>query len=310
MTKDHQNKKHIPVLLSQVLKLVGPQAGETLLDVTAGYGGHAQAILERTLQDTGSILVDRDAAAVKELRQTFKGRPVQIIQQSFLEVSRALREEGERFDIIVADLGVSSPHLDNINRGFSFQNEAGLDMRMDQSQALTAETIVDEYSEADLIRILKDYGEEYKARRIAAAIMAARPITTTTELASVVERAVRAKRQKAHPATKTFQALRIAVNDELGQLQAALPLWTELLRPGGRLAIISFHSLEDRIVKRFLSQRGGARYDAELSILTKKPVTADREELVFNPRSRSAKLRVAAKIKKEGAHIDANSGKK
>lgn len=309
MSKDH-HQKHIPVLLDKVLDLVDARKGETLLDVTAGYGGHSQAILERTLQDSGSVLVDRDGKAVAELRKTFEGRAVQIIQESFLEASRALTEEGEQFDIIVADLGVSSPHLDNHTRGFSFQNEAELDMRMDQSQALTAEQIVNEYSEDELIRILKEYGEEYKARKIASAIVAARPISTTTELAKVVERAVHSKWKKAHPATKTFQALRIAVNDELGQLEQALPLWLNLLKPGGRLAVISFHSLEDRIVKRFLSEHSGARYDdsTQLDVLTKKPVTAAKDELVFNPRSRSAKLRVAVKIKRKGAH--ANTGQK
>lgn len=305
--KDHQ--KHIPVLLDAVLDQLKPQKGETLLDVTAGYGGHAQAILERTLQDSGSVLVDRDENAVKELRQLFEGRNVQVIQESFLEASRALHEEDEQFDIIVADLGVSSPHLDNHTRGFSFQNEAELDMRMDQGQALTAGVIVNEYSEDELIRILKEYGEEHKARRIALGIIAARPISTTTELAKVVERAVHAKWQKAHPATKTFQALRIAVNDELGQLKKALPLWLHLLKPGGRLAIISFHSLEDRLVKQFLAEHGGSVYDAELRILTKKPVVAAKDELVLNPRSRSAKLRVAVKIKKERAQ-HANSGQK
>jgi 16S rRNA (cytosine1402-N4)-methyltransferase len=307
MSKDHQ--KHIPVLLDATLDLVQAQKGETLLDATAGYGGHSAAILERTLQDSGSVLVDRDEHAVKELQKTFKGRPVQIIHETFMDAARVLAEEGEQFDIIVADLGVSSPHLDNSTRGFSFKTEATLDMRMDPSQALTAETIVNEYSEDELIRILREYGEEPKARRIAKAIIEARPIQTTTELASVVERAVRAKWQKAHPATKTFQALRIAVNDELGQLRAALPLWVSLLKPGGRLAVISFHSLEDRIVKQFLSARGGDRYDADLQILTKKPVTAAKDELVFNPRARSAKLRVAVKIKKERVQ-HANPGKK
>ena len=310
MSRDHQTKKHIPVLLSQVLNLVGPKQGETLLDVTAGYGGHASAILERTLQDSGSVLVDRDGEAVEDLQATFKGRAVQIVQASFLEASQTLSKAGQQFDIIVADLGVSSPHLDNINRGFSFKNDGPLDMRMDSNQALTAATIVNEYSQDELIRILKDYGEEHKARRIAEGIVAARPITSTTELASVVERAVRAKWQKAHPATKTFQALRIAVNDELGQLEAALPLWLKLLRPGGRLAVISFHSLEDRIVKKFLADKGGARYDAELNILTKKPIKADREELVFNPRARSASLRGAVKIKTKGVPTYANPGKK
>lgn len=309
MSKDHQTK-HIPVLLHELLELVEPTKGETLLDATAGYGGHAKAILERTLQDKGSVLIDRDGAAVKELQATFKGRPVQVLHESFMEAARVLTEEGEQFDIIVADLGVSSAHLDNKTRGFSFKSDGPLDMRMDTNQALTAAEIVNDYSQDELIRILRDYGEEYKAPRIARAILAARPITSTTELASVVERAVRVKWQSSHPATKTFQALRIAVNDELGQLRAVMPLWLKLLKPGGRLAIISFHSLEDRLVKQFLSQHSGTRYDAELSVLTRKPVTASKEELVLNPRARSAKLRAAVKIKTERAPKNANSGKK
>ncbi len=306
--KDHQS--HIPVLLDEVVEIVRARPGETLLDATAGYGGHSTAIMERTLKDEGSVLVDRDEAAVKELRQTFKGRPVQIIQDTFLNAARALNEEGKQFDIIVADLGVSSPHLDNIRRGFSFNTEAELDMRMDQSQALTAKQIVNEYSVDDLVRILHEYGEEPRARKIAGAIIENRPIQTTTELAAVVERALHVGWQKAHPATKTFQALRIAVNDELEQLKQVLPLWLQLLSPGGRLAIISFHSLEDRIVKQFLSDKAGNRYDAELKLLNKKPISATQTELVLNPRARSAKLRAAAKINKERDASNAYTGKK
>lgn len=307
--KDHQ-QKHIPVLRDELLDLVAPKAGETLLDVTAGYGGHTSAILERTLQDEGSVLVDRDEQAVKELQTTFQGRPVQIIRESFADASRVLADEGEQFDIIVADLGVSSPHLDNVSRGFSFTKQAELDMRMDQNQTLTARQIVNEYSQDELVRILREYGEEPRARRIAQAIVNHRPIDTTTELASVVERAVKVGWQKAHPATRTFQALRIAVNDELGQLETALPLWLQLLRPGGRLAVISFHSLEDRIVKQFLAEHSGNRYDAELRLLSKKPISGANNQSVFNPRARSAKLRAAVKIKRKGDASHANSGKK
>lgn len=308
MNKDHQT--HIPVLLEEVLATVNPIKGETLLDATAGYGGHSSAILERTLQDEGSVLVDRDEAAIKALRHRFAGRSVQILHESFMEAARVLVEEGERFDVIVADLGVSSPHLDNHTRGFSFAHTAPLDMRMDTNQTLTAELIVNDYSEAELIRILRDYGEEPRARRVAKAIVNARPILSTTELAEVVARALHVRRQKTHPATKTFQALRIAVNDELEQVKRSLPLWLSLLNPGGRLAVISFHSLEDRLVKQFFAEHGGSRYDAELDILTKKPVVAAKDELVFNPRARSAKLRVAVKIKRKGHQTNANSSKK
>lgn len=294
MIEDHQ---HIPVLLERLLEVVAPKQGETLLDATAGYGGHATAILERTLQNNDSVLIDRDNYAVKELQTKFANSGVQILRGSFADVSATLISEGRTFDIIVADLGVSSPHLDNTNRGFSFRNDGPLDMRMDTTQALTAATIVNEYSEEVLIRILKDYGEEHRARSIAKAIIRNRPLRTTSELADVVAGALKPKWKKTHPATKTFQALRIAVNDEIDQLRKALPDWLRLLSPGGRLAVISFHSLEDRIVKQFMSEHGGNRYDASLKLLTRKPITASRDELVLNPRARSAKLRAAVKIK-------------
>lgn len=295
--KDHQ--LHTPVLLDEVLDVIQARKGETLMDATAGYGGHSSAILERTLQDEGSVLVDRDQDSVRELRKAFDGRRVQIIHDNFLDVARAMVEEGEQFDIILADLGVSSVHLDKSDRGFSFNSSAELDMRMDQSQELTAKHIVNQYKLDDLVRILRDYGDEPRARRIALGIIDNRPIETTAELSKVVEQALKTKWQKTHPATKTFQALRIAVNDELEQLRLALPLWMMLLRPGGRLAVISFHSLEDRLVKQFLNEHSGHRYDAELKLLTKKPITATENELVLNPRARSAKLRAAAKINKE-----------
>jgi 16S rRNA (cytosine1402-N4)-methyltransferase len=168
---------------------------------------------------------------------------------------------------------------------------------MDQTQELTADYIVNYYSEEDFVRILREYGEEPRAFTIARAIINARPITGTAQLAQVVARTFRGH-SKTHPATRTFQALRIAVNDELGQVQEALPLWLQLLKPGGRLAVISFHSLEDRIVKNAFAERAGNTYDAELRLLTKRPVVAGDSELVSNPRARSAKLRVAVKIKK------------
>lgn len=297
MPKDHQN--HIPVLLNEVLEVLKPQKGETLLDATAGYGGHSKEILGRTFQDEGSVLVDRDSYATEELKATFAGRDVLIMQDNFADAAKKLADDGKKFDLILADLGVSSPHLDNKNRGFSFKEDGPLDMRMDVSQEITASTIVNRASNDDLARILKEYGEEFRAHRIVRAIVSNRPITSTGQLAKVIENAIRGKRQKVHPATKTFQALRIAVNDELGQLERSLPIWLNLLNPGGRIAIISFHSLEDRIIKRFLKSRSGPGYDTELNLATKKPITAGHDELVFNPRARSAKLRAAVKIKKQ-----------
>lgn len=298
MKPDHQNK-HIPVLLHEVLTYLDPKPGETYLDVTAGYGGHAQEVLERTLQDEGTVLVDRDPAAVQALQEHFaNNKAIDIIHDDFYHASHDLEGKGKTFDMVLADLGVSSPHLDNASRGFSLKEDGPLDMRMDTTQSLTAEEIVNTYAEEDLMKILREYGEEPKARSIARNIIASRPIKTTSQLAQVVTRSWPGY-SKVHPATRTFQALRIAVNDELGILKKTLPLLVNLLKPGGRLAIISFHSLEDRIVKQFLAEHSGRRFDTELELLTKHPITASDNELVSNPRARSAKLRVAVKIKKE-----------
>jgi 16S rRNA (cytosine1402-N4)-methyltransferase len=198
--------------------------------------------------------------------------------------------------MILADLGVSSPHLNEVNRGFSFGIEGPLDMRMDQEQEKTAWDIVNKSSEEDIAEILWRYGEEPRSRQIARRIIINRPVNTTAELAKIAKEAWPG-RSKVHPATRTFQAIRIAVNDELGQLNQALPIWLKLLKQGGRLAIISFHSLEDRLVKQFLASQAGNRYDSTLEVLTKRPVVATPQEIANNPRSRSAKLRVAVKQK-------------
>ncbi|MEO8862715.1 MAG: 16S rRNA (cytosine(1402)-N(4))-methyltransferase RsmH [Candidatus Saccharimonadales bacterium] len=291
-----KNKQHIPVLLDEVLLYLNPSKGETYLDVTAGYGGHASKVLERTLNPTGATLVDRDQNAVAALREQKQLVGAEVIQKDFFSASSQLLEQGRQYDLILADLGVSSPHLDNASRGFSIKADGPLDMRMDQQQKLTAETIVNNYSEAELVKLLREYGEEPKARIIAQRIVEHRPFTTTHELAAIIARAWKGSaRSKVHPATRSFQALRVAVNDELGLLAVTLPAWLDLLAPGGRIVIISFHSLEDRLVKRFLGEYAGDRYDAPLKLLTKKPVTAGEQELVFNPRARSAKLRAAAK---------------
>lgn len=296
--------KHIPVLLSEVMTLLDPKEGESYLDLTAGYGGHAEKILERTLNKPSTTLVDRDQNATEHLlkRETFHG--CQIIRKDFLSASNELLEQGRQFDIILADLGVSSPHLDNAKRGFSIKSNGPLDMRMDDNQVLTADTIVNNYSEEELVTLLREYGEEHKARSIARKIVNHRPISTTHELAKIIAHAwpgpASAKRRSIHPATKSFQALRIAVNDELGLLEAAMPKWLNLLAPDGRIAIISFHSLEDRLVKNYFAENSGDRYDAPLRLINKKPITASHNELVFNPRARSAKLRAAAKINTKG----------
>lgn len=290
-TNQNKHKYHVPVLLDEVLQYLDPKSGESYLDLTAGYGGHASAVLERTSNPTSSVLVDRDQNAINELEKRFEGQGITLFHQDFYGASQNLLETGRQFDLILADLGVSSPHLNEVSRGFTLQDTGPLDMRMDQSQTVTAETIVNTYSEAELVDILTRYGEEPKARQIASLIVGNRPLKTTTELAVLAAKAWPGK-SRVHPATRTFQALRIAVNDELGLLERSMPVWLQLLRPRGRLAIISFHSLEDRLVKQFFAEQGGDRYDAVLSILTRRPITASSHEIVSNPRARSAKLRV------------------
>lgn len=297
--KMHQNPhktSHQPVLLAETLKYLDPKTGESYLDVTAGYGGHARAVLELTSNHKDAVLVDRDKQAIRELKAEFKDSGVTIIKKDYLSASRELMDSGRRFDLILADLGVSSPHLNEVNRGFSFGIEGPLDMRMDQDQDKTAWDIVNKASEEELADILWRFGEEPKARQIARQITRSRPVNSTADLANIAKKAWPGK-SKVHPATRTFQAIRIAVNDELDQLSEALPIWLKLLNPGGRLAIISFHSLEDRQVKQFLAGEAGERYDSTLNLLTKRPVMADPHEIANNPRSRSAKLRVAVKQK-------------
>lgn len=286
---------HVPVLLETVLEYLAPQEGNSYLDLTAGYGGHASRIIGMTDAPEQAVLVDRDANATNELSARF-GDSVTILHQDYYTASEQLARGHRQFDLILADLGVSSPHMDQASRGFSLAQDGPLDMRMDQDQELTAERIVNGYSEEQLAQILTDYGEEPKARAIATAIVAARPIRTTTELATVVARKWHGH-SKVHPATRTFQAIRIAVNNELGLLERSLPLWINLLSPGGRICIISFQSLEDRLVKKLFQEHAGDRFDSDLRLLTKRPITPSHNELVHNPRARSAKLRAAVKIK-------------
>jgi len=290
------NQKHTPVLLEEVLQYLEPKEGDSYLDLTAGYGGHATVVLEKTKSAELSVLVDRDENAVAALEQKFGGK-TPILQMDFQAASEKLLSENRKFDVILADLGVSSPHLNEADRGFAISLDGPLDMRMDQTQELTAKTIVNSYSEADLAVLIRKYGEEPKAKQIARLIVQNGPFQTTTELANIVRRAWPGH-SRVHPATRTFQALRIAVNDELGLLERSLPLWVKLLKPGGRIGVISFHSLEDRIVKQFFKELGGDRYDATVHLLTNRPITASPNELVFNPRARSAKLRAAVKIKR------------
>ena len=270
------NEVHIPVLLSSVLEYLQPQAGETYLDLTAGYGGHADKILEVTQNYNGAVLNDRDQNAID------------FLQAKYQKVKPKLMHDD--------DFGVSSPQLDRQERGFSFSKEARLDMRMDESQELDAWTIVNKWSERKLAEIFETYAEERRGRAelLAHEICRHRPLNTTTELAELIK--LHSPYTHTHPATRIFQAIRIVVNDELGIIQRTLPLLPKLLNPGGRVAIISFHSLEDRLVKDFFKEASANGIESELKIITKKPIVADNIESVNNPRARSAKLRVAEKI--------------
>ncbi|HZP55737.1 MAG TPA: 16S rRNA (cytosine(1402)-N(4))-methyltransferase RsmH [Candidatus Saccharimonadales bacterium] len=286
--------KHQPVLLKEVLEYLQPKTGKSYLDVTAGYGGHAAKVIEKTRNSQKVVLVDRDIEAVRELEQLFKGEKVRILHQDFLSASQLLQKENRKFDMILADLGTSSQHFDSTERGFSIKHSGPLDMRMDSRQELTASDVVNSTSESELVDIFTDYEEEPKARQIAQKIVRRRPIKTTDQLAAIAVQ-VWSGKSRIHPATRIFQALRIFVNDELKQLEKAMPIWLELLNNNGRIVIISFHSLEDRLVKHFLNEHSNSNYGGELKILTTKPVVATKDEIASNPRARSAKLRAAAK---------------
>ena len=288
-------KLHSPVLLSEVLASLSPKPGESYLDLTAGYGGHAEKILDVTQNYKDSVLVDRDDYAIEYLKQKFKGTSVTIMHDDFYSSMLQLLESGKTFDIILADFGVSSPQLDVKERGFSFSKEAPLDMRMDQRQKLTASDIVNRWSERNLGDIFVEYGEIPNgfARMYARAIVHHRPIQTTTELAELIKSKSHGY-SKTHPATRVFQAIRIAVNDELGLIEKSLPLLPQLLNKNGRLGIITFHSLEDRLVKDFFKKEISNGEESRLEV-EKKPITAENQELFINPRSRSAKLRIAKK---------------
>ena len=263
------------------------------------------------IDETGSpnlaVLIDRDKQATDELMKLFGPNGPDIVHQDFYSASKDLVSRNRQFDLILADLGVSSPHLNEGIRGFSFQHDGPLDMRMDQGQAFTADTIVNNFSKEKISEILRTYGEEPKAGLIADAIVKNRPIQSTSELAALIA-AVYGGHSRHHPATKTFQALRIYVNDEIKQLTEGLPLWLKLLAPNGRMAVVTFHSLEDRVVKQFFAEYGGNRYDSILKRLTKHPIRAGPHELVHNPRARSAKLRAVVKIKRKGIVSNANTG--
>ncbi|MBQ6394103.1 16S rRNA (cytosine(1402)-N(4))-methyltransferase RsmH [Candidatus Saccharibacteria bacterium] len=289
---------HNPVLLSEVVAGLQPKPGESYLDLTAGYAGHAQAILAVTRNYKSAVLVDRDEYAVKFLEAKYsQSEGPEILHRDFYHSALQLIECGRTFDLILADFGVSSPQLDLGERGFSFSNTGPLDMRMDKRQELTASEIVNKWSEKRLVEIFEEYGEMSPgfSRKVAREIVHKRPFYTTTELADTIWSAT-LRRGRVHPATRAFQALRITVNDELGLIERTLPLLPRLLNKGGRVGIITFHSLEDRLVKEYMREASSLGMESELKLITKSPITAEKEELVINPRARSAKLRIAERV--------------
>lgn len=286
--------QHVPVLLSEVLYWLAPRPGATMVDGTLGGGGYAAALCDLVGPLGRVIALDVDPAAVRRGAELFRNKPVALVHGSFADLPEHLRELGAcPVDGIVLDLGVSSDQLGDSERGFSFQSSGKLDMRFDPGRGEPAYRLLARLSERELADLIYRYGEERHSRRIARGIVAARqrhPITQADELAALVRRLVPRRRDRIDPATRTFQALRIAVNAELESLEKALAELPGVLRPGGRLVIVSFHSLEDRLVK------GAFRADPRLRVLTKKPVIPGVDEVSSNPRSRSAKLRAAVRI--------------
>jgi 16S rRNA (cytosine1402-N4)-methyltransferase len=297
---------HRPVLIKEVLHYLRPGPGKVFLDCTIGGGGHSRAFLEAGAEVIG---VDQDPDAIAQSMASlveFKTR-LTLIRSNFVDIARYIKEMGfSGFDGVLMDLGISSHQLDSPQRGFSFQRSGPLDMRMGPNVPRKASDLVNYAPEAELIRIFQDYGEEPAARRVAAEIVRTRvshPFATTTDLAQAIE-AVLPRRGPRHPATRVFQALRIAVNDELGTIERALPLVADQIKPGGRIAVITFQSLEDRLVKRFFRKVTQEWVDRPewpepkrnpsfgFRSLTARPVEPSKEELASNPRSRSAKLRV------------------
>lgn len=287
---------HIPVLKEKVIEYLEPKPNENFVDCTVGQGGHAFALLEKTGPKGKVLGIDQDSAFLSQLRQTIQKKyrhRLILAEGNFAHITDILRQEKFKpVHGILFDLGFSYLHIEESKRGFSFQKQEPLDMRYSTANPVTAEKIVNYWSKTDLERILKEYGEEQFSEEIAQAIVeqrASTPIVKTTQLVKIIQDVTPKwyHRKKMHPATKTFQALRIAVNRELENIKEALPQAVELLEPKGRIAVISFHSLEDRIVKNFFKTH------PSLSMITKKPITPSFQEQKANPRSRSAKLRVA-----------------
>jgi len=311
------SRTHVPVLAGELIDILDPHPGEIAVDCTFGAGGHARLVAERIGPSGMLICIDRDPAAADRFDDFAVEVPcrTRFLSTQFTDGLRLLGQEGLQADLTYLDLGVSSMQLDAWERGFSYSYDAPLDMRMDSDQALDARQVVNEWDERRLANAFQRYGEERFARQIAREIAQRRrkaPLETTSDLVDAIRAAIPARVQRqfgrGHPAKRVFQAIRIVVNDELGSLDQALPLAWDVLRPGGRLGVISFHSLEDRRVKRFLSDRGRGCIcppdlpvcvcgrEPEAEILTGRAVAPTAGEVANNPRSKSAKLRAARKL--------------
>jgi len=300
---------HAPVLSAEALEFLKLDRQGIWVDATLGLGGHSEAILKKIEQDSLLIGIDRDAESLSLAKERLKGFiNFKAVHADFRDIDEVLDGLNiKHINGVLYDLGVSSMHFDRGDRGFSFSKEAPLDMRMDKSRELTASIVVNNYKRADLERVILQYGEERDYRRISEAIIKNRPIATTTHLAEIIGKSKRYK-EKINPATKAFQAIRIEVNDELAAISESLKKALSYLAPGGRIAAISFHSLEDRIVKTFFAteskdcicddKKGPCTcgHKKTLLVLTKKPVTAGTAEINENPRARSAKLRAAERL--------------
>ncbi|MFN7037189.1 MAG: 16S rRNA (cytosine(1402)-N(4))-methyltransferase RsmH [Bellilinea sp.] len=311
MTNSEEFPHHQPVLYHEIIHALRPQSPGRYVDATVGAGGHAWGILEASAPDGQLLALDKDpqALAIASQRLSVYHPRVIIVHASYTQLREELIRIGwQQVNGIVFDLGVSSMQLDQAERGFSFLADGLLDMRFDPTAGRSAADLVNRLSEDELTDLIWRYGEERHARRIAREICRSRPLETTRQLAQAVERAVGGRKERIHPATRTFQALRIAVNDELRGLEQVLPDAVDVLASGGRLAVISFHSLEDRIIKQFFRRESRdcicpleqpvctCNHHATLREITRKPILPSMEEIATNPRARSAKLRVAEKL--------------
>ena len=303
---------HLSVLAPELVDLIGPQLGETVVDCTFGAGGHARLVAERIGPEGTLVAIDRDPVAQAHFQEFAASAPcrTRFLAAEFSVALKSLQNEGFRASALYMDLGMSSLQVDAAERGFSYSHEAPLDMRMDPRQSLTAEEILNTWTEQQLSRMLRDLGEERYAGGISREIVARRPLHTTSDLVEAIKAGMPAAARfgSGPPARRSFQALRIAVNGELEAVDAALPIGWDTLEIGGRMAVISFHSLEDRRVKRFFNDLATGctcppelpvcvcGHEPEAEVLTRKPISADEEELAANPRARSARLRGARKL--------------